>query len=100
MLPEPKRRIRWLTREEADLLIGALPLHLAAMARFSLETGLRRANVTGPLWSQVDLTRRTAWVHADQGKARKAIGGTAECSGCDRDPGDRQALNARVQLSR
>jgi len=68
MLPEPKRRIRWLTREEADL-----PGHLAAMARFSLETGLRRSNVTGLLWSQVDLTRRTAWVHADQAKARKAI---------------------------
>ena len=73
MLPEPKRRIRWLTREEADRLIGTLPGHLAAMARFSLETGLRRSNVTGLLWSQVDLTRRTAWVHADQAKARKAI---------------------------
>jgi integrase len=43
------------------------------MARFSLETGLRRSNVTGLLWSQADLTRRTAWVHADQAKARKAI---------------------------
>ena len=73
MLPEPKRRIRWLTREEADRLIGALPEHLAAMTRFSLETGLRRANVTGLLWSQVDLARRTAWVHADQAKGRKAI---------------------------
>ncbi len=73
MLPEPKRRIRWLTREEADRLIRALPEHLAAMARFSLETGLRRSNVTGLLWSQVDLTRRTAWIHADQAKARKAI---------------------------
>src|SRR5512146_761179 len=66
MLPEPKRRIRWLTRDEADRLIAALPEHLAAMVRFSLETGLRRANVTGLLWSQVDLTRRTAWMHADQ----------------------------------
>lgn len=65
MLPEPKRRIRWLTREEADRLIGALPEHLAAMMQFSLETGLRRANVTGLLWSQVDLARRTAWIHAD-----------------------------------
>ena len=62
-----------LTREEANRLVGALPEHLAAMARFSLETGLRRANVTGLLWSQVDLQRRTAWVHADQAKARKAI---------------------------
>ena len=69
MLPEPKRRIRWLTRDERDRLIGALPEHLAAMARFSPETGLRRSNVTGLLWLQVDLTRRTAWVHADQAKA-------------------------------
>lgn len=34
---------------------------------------MRRSNVTGLLWSQVDLTRRAAWVHADQAKARKAI---------------------------
>jgi integrase len=43
------------------------------MARFSLETGLRRSNVTGLEWSQVDLARRTAWVHPDQAKGRKAI---------------------------
>ena len=73
MLPEPKRRIRWLTWDEADRLIGVLPEHLAAMAKFSLETGLRRANVTGLEWSQVDLARRTAWIHPDQAKARKAI---------------------------
>lgn len=39
----------------------------------SLSTGLRRANVTGLQWSQVDLTRRVAWIHPDQAKARKAI---------------------------
>jgi len=50
-----------------------LPEHLAAMVRFSLETGLRRANVTGLQWSQIDLARRTAWIHPDQAKARKAI---------------------------
>jgi len=73
MLPEAKRRIRWITQDEAGRLIAALPEHLAAMVRFSLETGLRRANVTGLEWSQVDLTRRTAWIHPDQAKARKAI---------------------------
>jgi integrase len=73
MLPEPNRRVRWLTRDEAERVLAALPSHLAAMARFSLETGLRRANVTGLLWSQVDLVRRTAWIHPDQAKARKAI---------------------------
>lgn len=73
MLPEPNRRVRWITQDEAERLIAALPAHLAAMVRFSLETGLRRANVTGLQWSQVDLSRRTAWIHPDQAKARKAI---------------------------
>ena len=73
MLKEPTRRIRFLTPEEAQRLLAALPEHLADMAAFSLATGLRAANVTGLQWSQVDLTRRLAWVHPDQAKARKAI---------------------------
>jgi integrase len=72
-LREPTRRVRFLTRDEAERLLAALPSHLAAMTRFSLETGLRRANVTGLEWSQVDLVRRCAWIHPDQAKARKAI---------------------------
>ena len=30
-------------------------------------------STTGLLWSQVDLERRVAWIHADQAKARRAI---------------------------
>lgn len=67
------KRIRWLTPAEAAKLLAELPTHLADMAQFSLETGLRRANVTGLQWSQVDLVRRVAWIHPDQAKARKAI---------------------------
>ena len=73
MLPEPKRRVRWLTREEANRLLVELPEHLADMMRFSLATGLRQGNVIGLEWSQIDLTRHCAWVHADQAKAGKAI---------------------------
>jgi len=73
MLPEPTKRVRWITRNEADRLIAELPPHLADMVRFSLETGLRRSNVTGLQWTQVDLTRKMAWIHPDQAKARKAI---------------------------
>ena len=72
-LPVAKRRVRWLTRMEADRLLGVLPEHLAEMVRFTLATGLRESNVTGLEWSQVDLQRRTAWIHPDQAKARKAI---------------------------
>lgn len=73
MLKEPTRRIRFLTREEAQRLLAALPPHLADMAAFSLATGLRAANVTGLEWSQIDTERKLAWVHPDQAKARRAI---------------------------
>lgn len=73
MLKEPTRRIRYLTQDEARRLLAVLPEHLADMAAFSLATGLRRANVTGLEWTQVDLARRVAWIHPDQAKARKAI---------------------------
>jgi len=73
MLPEPTRRIRFLARDEAQRLLAALPEHLADMAALSLATGLRRANVTGLEWSQLDLSRSVAWIHPDQAKARKAI---------------------------
>jgi integrase len=73
MLPKPKRRIRWLKHEEAQCLINELPSHLKALVRFSLSTGLRQRNVTYLEWSQVDIRRRTAWIHPDQAKAKKAI---------------------------
>ncbi len=73
MLKEPTRRIRFLTGPEAQSLLSCLPPHLADMAAFTLATGLRRANVTGLQWSQVDMVRRLAWIHPDQAKARKAI---------------------------
>lgn len=74
LLPEPPGRVRWLTQEEAGRLLAELPPHLADMARFSLATGLRESNVTGLRWDQIDLTRRVAWIHPDQAKARRAIG--------------------------
>lgn len=73
LLQEPTRRIRFLSHEQALALLRELPLHLRYMATFSLSTGLRAANVTGLTWEQVDLSRKLAWVHPDQAKARKAI---------------------------
>lgn len=70
---EPARRIRWITPDEARRLLAALPAHVADMAEFSLATGLRLANVTGLTWSQIDLGRRLAWIHADQNKTKKDL---------------------------
>lgn len=73
LLPEPKKRLRWLTHDEAAKLLKELPEHLQNMARFTLGTGLRESNVTGLLWEQIDMTRRCAWIYADQAKGKKAI---------------------------
>jgi integrase len=66
LLKEPMRPIRFLSQTQALTL-------LRDMASFALATGLRAANVTGLIWDQVDLSRKLAWVHPDQAKARKAI---------------------------
>ena len=73
LYPEPKRRVRYLTRDEAAALISELPTHLADMAEFSLATGLRQSNVSYLTWQQIDLDRNTAWVHAEQSKNRRAF---------------------------
>lgn len=72
MLPVSKKRIRWLTHEDAERLLTHLPEHLADMARFTLAAGPRERNVAGLEWSQVDLVRRVAWIHPDQSKTKKA----------------------------
>lgn len=74
MLKEPAKRVSWITRVQAENLLNFLPVHQQAMMRFALETGLRRRNVTHLEWSQVDLEKRTAWIHPDQAKAEVAIG--------------------------
>jgi integrase len=70
---EAKRRVRWITPEQAEKLLGELPEHQRDIVVFALSTGLRQSNVLRLEWSQVDLTRGVAWIHPDQAKARKAI---------------------------
>jgi len=73
MLALQNKRIRWLTKSESERLLLELPPHLAEMARFSLATGLREANVTNLRWSQVDLSRACAWIYHDEAKGKRAI---------------------------
>jgi integrase len=57
MLKEPTRRMRFLTRAEAQTLLFALPPHLADMAGFSLQTGCAHptspgSNGRGSIWRE------------------------------------------------
>ena len=74
MLKEPEPRERWLTAMEKERLFKELPEHLKPIVTFALATGLRRANVAGLKWSQIDLSRRIAWIFATQAKSSKPIG--------------------------
>lgn len=70
---EAKRRIRWITPEQAATLLEELPEHQRDVVLFALSTGLRQSNVLRLEWSQIDLVRAVAWIHPDQAKARRAI---------------------------
>jgi integrase len=71
---ELTKRVRFLSPVEARRLITKLPEHLAPLVEFSLATGLRQANVTHLTWDQVDLSRKIAWIHAEQAKGKSTIG--------------------------
>lgn len=73
-LPEDSKDIfLWITREQAIALIAELPPHLAAMTRFDLACGLRRANVTHLQWKNVDMERAVAWVWSRDAKGNRHI---------------------------
>jgi integrase len=61
----------WITREQAVALLAELPEPLAAITRFDLATGLRRANATGLMWENIDMVNRVAWVLGPAAKGGK-----------------------------
>jgi integrase len=72
MLKEPKRRVRFLRREEADRLIETLPEHMKPIVEFALATGCRAGEILGLEWSRVDLNRKVAWL--DHGTTKSGDG--------------------------
>jgi integrase len=70
---EPRKRIAFLTREQAEALIDALPSKYRCAVRFALLTGLRRSNVFNLHWENVNLESGMAIVHDDEAKAGERI---------------------------
>lgn len=54
-LPENNRRLRYLTKDEADLLISKCPAHLRPIVITALNTGMRKREILYLKWSNVDL---------------------------------------------
>lgn len=75
MYPIEKGEPRWLTRPQYKKLAKELAPnpHLADMAEFTVNTGLRMRNVTHLTWDRVDLKRRHVWIPSSSAKAGKPI---------------------------
>jgi integrase len=71
---ETKRRIRWITQEQARTLLAELPIHQRALAIIALCTGQRQGNILNLKWSQVNFDARTITLHGDQTKNGKPLG--------------------------
>jgi len=76
------KRIRWLTRDEAERLIDCMPDSIRPVVIFALATGLRRSNIIDLEWQQVDMQRKVAWVNPENAKAGKAIGVALNDTAC------------------
>jgi integrase len=72
MLKEPRRRVRFLRREEASRLLDAMPKHMRPIVKFALATGCRAGEIFGLEWNRVDLARKVAWL--DHGATKSGDG--------------------------
>lgn len=73
LFKESEGRIRFITPEQVQTLLGELPAHQRDMVIFALRTGLRQSNVFKLEWPQVNLEQAHMWVNASQSKNRKPI---------------------------
>jgi len=70
---EPRRRVAFLSQEQAASLISCLPEKWRTPVRFTILTGLRKSNALGLTWEQVNLDVGMVIVEADEAKAGERI---------------------------
>lgn len=73
LLRRPPPSVKHITPEQARKFLVLLPPHTRDVAAFSLETGVRKRNATGLLWSWVDLHDRMVHIPAAEAKGRRPI---------------------------
>ena len=70
---EPKKRVRWITKDEAGCLLDCLTLDwLKDVVLFALLTGARMTEILTMTWDKIDFTKHIAIVTADIAKSGRA----------------------------
>lgn len=74
---EPEGRVRYLSDEERERLLTACrasPLkELELIVLLALTTGMRRGEILGLRWADVDVKRRSAVLHKTKNRERRAV---------------------------
>lgn len=68
-----KKRVRFLTSEQAETLLKELPPHQREVVLFALATGLRQGNVLWMEWERVSLDRKFAFIDHGDTKNEEAL---------------------------
>lgn len=83
---EPKARVRWITREEAAVLLSNLPTHVALIVEWSLYTGLRKNETLSLTWDKVNFAKGEVTVFVKGGHWRTVPLSDAALSVLERAP--------------
>jgi len=67
------RRDRWLTADEEGRLLSASPSWLQELITFALNTGMRRGEILGLKWQDVDLARGVLVIMKSKNKEHRTI---------------------------
>lgn len=72
LLREENRRVRYLEKEEIGSLLNACSDHLKPIVITALNTGMRKSEILGLKWPDVDLRQRIVYIYETKsGKSRK-----------------------------
>lgn len=73
LLKEPPERLRFLSPEEIEALLQQCSVYLRSIVITAVHTGMRKSEVLGLTWSQVDLRERTIALERTKANERRVI---------------------------
>tara|TARA_B100001971_G_C18153587_1_gene517244 strand:+ start:51 stop:1190 length:1140 start_codon:yes stop_codon:yes gene_type:complete len=73
LLPEDNRRLRFLSVEECQTLIDCCAPHLKPIVTVALHTGMRKSEILGLRWEQIDLTHGFILLETSKNGERREI---------------------------